>query len=308
MNDKTIYALGYFDGVHVGHQALLAACRSLAGRMGAEAGVLTFTQHPDALVCGAAPQLINTVQDRNRLLRQLHIGRITELAFDRALMHLPWQDFIALLCERYGAAGLVCGRDFRFGFRGEGDSEKLAAACAQRGMEAVVVPEQCLDGRVVSSTYIRTLLQQGDLAAANRFLGHPHILSGTVVSGRRLGRTIGIPTANLLRQPQTVQLPHGVYACRAYVGGQTYPAVTNIGTRPTVAGEGVTVEAWLLGFDGDLYGRELTLAFHKFLRPEQKFASLGQLRTEILKNADETVKYLENTENFPLLLEKDMIE
>ena len=129
---------------------------------------------------------------------------------------------------------------------------------------------------------------------ANAFLGHPHILSGTVVSGRKLGRTLGIPTANLALPEETVKLPFGVYACKAEVEGSTYLAVTNIGNRPTVGGHRVTVEPWLLDFEGDLYGKALTLSFYAFLRPEQKFPSLDALKEEIGKNALQTRKFFEN--------------
>ncbi len=290
MNGKTIYALGFFDGVHLGHQALLAACRGLADATGAEAGVVTFLDHPDAVVHGAAPALINTPADRNMLLRQYHMDTVLELPFDETLMHMPWQAFFRLLVQTHGAAGLVCGADFRFGDRGTGSAELLQAACGAEGIPCIVVPEQRLDGVTVSSTHIRGLLESGDLETANRFLGHPHMLTGTVTSGRKLGRTIGIPTANMQIPAEVVRLRHGVYACRAYADGTEYLAVTNIGSRPTVGGHEVRAESWLLDFDGDLYGEKLTLEFCCFLRPEQRFESLTQLQAEIRKNAEQTRK------------------
>ena len=154
------------------------------------------------------------------------------------------------------------------------------------------VVEQTSRGEKISSTRIRTLLEQGDLDGANRLLGHPHILSGKVIRGQQLGRTIGIPTANLQLPDELVKPAFGVYACRAWVNGNHYVAVTNIGTRPTVDGQGVTVEPWILDFDGDLYGKEITLEFHKFLRPEQKFADLDELKAQIQKDAAETYKLL----------------
>ena len=150
------------------------------------------------------------------------------------------------------------------------------------------MPAQLLGQTRISSTYIRELIRAGEMERAVEFLGHPHILTGTVVRGKQLGRTIGIPTANLLL-PEGVLCPRfGVYACRALVDGKTFPAVTNVGVRPTVSGEGITIEPWLLDFSGDLYGKTLTLEFHAFLRPERKFASLEKLQEEIRKNAAET--------------------
>lgn len=293
MKERTIYALGFFDGVHLGHQALLAACRALAKTTGAQKGVVTFADHPDALVSGKAPRLITSGADRKRLLQHFGMDTVVELPFDTAMMTMPWQDFFQLLREKYNAAGLVCGADFRFGSRGAGNAALLAEKCRVEGIPCEVVPQQLLDETVVSSTHIRGLLEAGNLEQANRFLGHPHILTGTVVTGRKLGRTMGTPTANLSVDPQ-LQLPgQGVYACRATVDGQTYPAVTNIGSRPTVGGHHVTVEPWLLDFTGDLYGKELTLTFYAYLRPEQKFPDLGALEAEIRKNAAETRKILE---------------
>ena len=285
---RTIYALGFFDGVHLGHQALLTAGKKLAEQTGCKAGVVTFSSHPDTLVLGKAPSLINTSADRLKLLQHFDMDTVVELPFDQTLMNMPWQDFLTLLQEKYNAAGFVCGHDFRFGNRGEGTAEILASACAERGLPCAVVPAQTLKDTLISSSHIRTLLVSGQMEEACRFLGHPHILSGEVVHGRQIGRTIGIPTANLLPPPETVALRHGVYACMAYVDGKAYPAVVNVGSRPTVEGKTVKAEAWLLDFDGDLYGKTLTLAFHTFLRPEQKFPSLEDLQAQIQKDATAT--------------------
>ena len=296
MTQKTIYALGFFDGVHLGHQALLTACRFLADQTGCAAGVITFTGHPDTLVLGKTPALINTPADREMLLKEMFfMDTVISLPFDKPLMEMPWQEFFRQLLNKYQAGGLVCGHDFRFGNRGQGTAALLEDACRQAGIPCVIVPEQKLDGVTISSTHIRTLLEAGDMEAACAFLGHPHILSGTVVSGRQIGRTLGIPTANLEVPEGLVALRHGVYACKATVDGNIYLAVTNVGNRPTVGGHHTTVEPWLLDFDGDLYGKPLTLAFHRFLRPEEKFDSLEDLKAEIEKNAAQVRKIFENT-------------
>ena len=292
MEEKQVLALGFFDGVHAGHGALLRECRSIADRLSCRAAALTFASHPDALVFGAAPALINTPEDRELLLRRLYgMDSVLTLPFDRAMMTMAWQDFFALLLHKYHAAGLICGHDFRFGDRGAGTAALLKEAAEKAGIPCTVIPEQKIRGITVSSTYIRTLLEAGNVEEAARFLGHPHIFSGTVVHGRQLGRTIGIPTANLTLPPELLRMRMGVYACLAHVNGTTVPAVTNIGTRPTVDGSHLTVEPWLLGLEEDLYGKSLTLEFHRFLRPEKKFDSLEDLRREIQKNAEETLKF-----------------
>ena len=255
--DKTIYALGFFDGVHLGHQALLAACKDLAAETGAKTGVVTFSAHPDTLVLGKTPPFINSPQDRKLLLQQLGgVEQVVTLPFDREMMNMPWQDFFQMLLTDYGAAGLVCGEDFTFGRRGEGNAALLREAAAKARIPCYVVRQRTYAGVVISSTHIRSLLEAGEMEKAVEFLGHPHVLTGQVISGQQLGRTLGIPTANLAL-PQGVICPRfGVYACKAKVQGQWYPAVTNVGCRPTVGGKTVTVEPWLLGFAGDIYRRK----------------------------------------------------
>ena len=292
MRKETIYALGFFDGVHLGHQALLRACCEMAEEGGFRAGVVTFTTHPDTLVLGTTPSLINTSRDRRRILKYYGVQRVVELNFDQALMTMPWQDFFTLLQEKYGAAGFVCGHDFRFGNKGEGTATHLKKLCEEKNMPCAVIPEQKIGEITVSSTHIRSLLENGEMAEAVRFLGHNHIISGEVVSGRKLGRMLGIPTANLVLPKEVVMPKQGVYAGKAEVNGKSYMAVTNIGSRPTVGGHHVTVEAWILDFEGEIYGENLTLSLCHFLREEKKFENTGALQAEIQKNALQTRKLL----------------
>ena len=292
MRNKTIFALGFFDGVHIGHAALLSTCRELAREEGWRAGVITFAAHPDTLVLGNTPALINTSEDRERLLRQgFGIDTVVTLPFDQEMRDRPWREFLELLRRDYDAGGFVCGEDFRFGARGEGSAGTMAVYCRMEGLPWAVVPERALDGIRISSTYIRRQIESGDMAAAVRFLGHPHILSGQVIHGRHLGSTLGIPTANLRLPPELAVPRFGVYMCRCIVEGTSYPAVTNVGVRPTVEGHSVTVEPWILDYEGDLYGRKILLEFYRFLRPEQKFPDLVSLKEEIIRNAGQTRDY-----------------
>jgi riboflavin kinase/FMN adenylyltransferase len=290
---NTIYALGFFDGIHLGHAALLSACHDLARSRGCSAGVVTFAAHPDTLVRGNTPRLINSPRDREWLLREkFQMEIVVTLPFDEAMRSMPWEHFLDMLRKHYDAAGFVCGEDFRFGHFGSGNAKLLQEYCNREKIPCTVVPDQILDGVRVSSTYIRQQLEDGDMATVVKFLGHPHVLSGTVVHGKALGRKLGVPTANL-KMPEGLAIPRfGVYACSCLIDGKHYPAVTNIGTRPTVEGSGITVEPWILDYSGDLYDREITLEFHYFLRPEQKFPSLEALKEEICRNAEETRLYL----------------
>lgn len=290
MTQKRIFALGFFDGVHLGHQALLKACVELAKRLCVETAAITFEQHPQSLFTADVPPLINTLADRRRLLLRCGMDHIHAFPVTMEVMSTAWRDFLDTLVE-YGAAGFVCGDDFRFGSRGEGNAEKLRQYCEARNLPCVIIPEQTVDDTRVSSTYIRRQIESGDMATAVRFLGHPHYLTGEVISGRHLGRKIGVPTANLTIPAGVVVPKFGVYVCRVEIDGAVYPAVANVGTRPTVGGHRMTVEPWILDFEGDLYGREITLEFHRFLRPERKFDSLEELRAEIRDNAEQTREF-----------------
>ena len=281
---KKIFALGFFDGVHLGHQALLSQCRRLAQEQDAQAAAITFDRHPRALFTPAPPQLINSHADRLALLNRFGMGSVHTFPVSEDVMSTNWAVFLENLLKA-GAVGFVCGDDFRFGHKGAGDHRRLVEFCKERNLPCVIVPEQLLDGVRISSTHIRSLIEAGQMEEAARFLGHLHSLSGLVVSGRQLGRTIGVPTANILIPDQVVVPKLGVYAAECLVDGACYKAVTNIGSRPTVGGHQVRAESWLLDFDGDLYGKHMTVLLHKFLRPEQKFDSLEELKAQIQLDA-----------------------
>ena len=293
--EKTVIALGFFDGVHRGHGALLRKAAERAGELNAAPAVFTFDRSPKEFVTGKPVLLINSNDDRRDIIRRVYgIQRVIFAPFDREMMTMPWQDFITeLLVKQYGAVHLVAGHDYRFGHKNEGTVERLRERCRELGLGCDIIPKVELEGITVSSTYIRTLLEQGDVERAALFLGHPHCLSQTVRHGQRLGRTIGIPTVNLAVPAHVLTPERGVYITRAFLpDGRSCPGVTNVGTRPTVTeGDTVSVETYLLGFDGDLYGQTVRLDFYKRLRGEVKFPSLEALRQEILRNVAETEAY-----------------
>lgn len=294
MTKKVIYALGFFDGVHLGHKALLDACRELAGNEKVKAGVLTFGGSPQSLM-KEGPGLITTLRERETLFRRMGMEEVLILPFNENLKKMPWQDFYRLLREEHNAAGFVCGEDFRFGRGGEGTAVSLRALCQKEGLPCRIVDKVKVEDQVVSSRQIRRLLEEGQMEKANALLGHPHLLIGAVVPGKQLGRTIGVPTANLSYGPERVKLPYGVYACRVSLGGKAYAAVTNIGIRPTVEGENVTAEPWILDFEGDLYGEKLQLELLSFLRPEKKFPDLPSLKAQIAADALRAREIFEKT-------------
>ena len=295
---ERVIALGFFDGVHLGHAALLRRTVEEAQKRGATPAVFTFDRPPKEVVTGVPCPLIASPEDRKGLLeREFGIKDVLMVPFDREMMTTPWDEFVTkILVERYHAVHLVAGHDHHFGHRNQGSPELLVEKCRELGLGCDIIPKVELDGITVSSTYIRSLVGMGQMARAERYLGHPHVLTQEVRHGRRIGHTIGVPTINLVVPPHVLVPSHGVYVTRVFLpDGESYPAVTNVGTRPTVNnGTDITVEPWLLGFDGNLYGARVRVEFHKRLRDEIRFDSLDALRDQIQKDAKATMEYFEN--------------
>ena len=272
-------ALGFFDGVHLGHGALLHRVGEVSAQKGLVPSAFTFDAHPSSRITGAVTPLLSSPADRADLMRRM-----------------DWRDFVTeYLVKEHGAAHVVAGHDFHFGYKGEGNPQRLQDLCRELGIGCDIIPKVELEGITVSSTYIRTLIAQGEMERAMEFLGHPHILTDRVGHGKRLGSTLGFPTVNL-HFPEGVLVPaHGVYVTRVrFQDGTSRPAVTNIGVRPTVDdGDRVNVEGYILDFSGDLYGQVIRMEFYKKLRGERKFPSLEALRDEIMKNAQETWDYFQ---------------
>lgn len=287
---KTVIALGFFDGVHRGHGALLRRTAELARERGAESAAFTFDRPPKEVVTGVPVLLINSADERQDMMRRLYgIERVIMAPFDRQMMTMHWRDFVTeLLVKQHGAVHLVAGHDYRFGYKNEGDIQKLQEICGELGIGCDIIPKVEVEGITVSSTYIRTLVERGDVERAALFLGHRHGMSQTVGHGFRIGRTIGIPTINLTVPDHVLTPGRGVYVTEVFLpDGRHFPGVTNVGVRPTVGDGGrVTVETFLLDFAGDLYGRQVRLEFCRRLRDEEKFPSLSDLQRQIQRDID----------------------
>lgn len=295
MTKQKVMALGFFDGIHVGHAALINKIKQRAEETGAEPAVLTFDVHPDNLVFKKTVPLINSAEDRENILsRCFGIDDVVVIHFSQRIMHMDWQDFIDELIDEMNLRWIVVGHDFCFGYKGLGTAEKLKAYCAERGVGCDIIPAVCRDGVVVSSTLIRQLIETGEMEKANEYLGHPHTLTDVIRTGYHLGTKMGTPTINM-SFPQGVIIPrHGVYAAKAYIDGQEYMSVTNVGIRPTVSDSGnVNVESFLLDFCGNLYGHRARIDFYKFLRPERKFDDVNELAAQIKSDAQTTREYFE---------------
>lgn len=272
---RPIVVLGNFDGVHRGHRALLRKAASLAAEDGASVLVWTFDSLP-------TPAITETAL-RRELLLAYGADDVLFDAFKNVKDLSPRQFVEQILRDKLGAEAAVCGYNYSFGRHGSGDAALLSALCAEYGIACHTVDRVTLDGEEISSTRIRELLAAGELDRATALLGHPYLFRGEVVPGQALGRTIGIPTVNFTVD-RTVCLPkRGVYASFCYLpDGRIVPAVTNVGYRPTVSEDEITViETHLLDFSGDLYGVSLPVGLLSYLREEKKFPSLDALREAI---------------------------
>ncbi len=294
MNERRVIALGFFDGVHIGHGALLKKTCERATELGAIPAAMSFDTHPDTLVFGTPTELLNTMDERKQLMQSLYgIEDVIFCHFDKAMMNMDWEAFVEdYLVRELHACHLVCGHDYHFGARGFGNAERLTEKCRALGLGCDVIGEVKLDGVTVSSTYLRRLLKEGRMEEAVRFLGHGHIISGIVQHGDSRGHTLGLPTANLALDASLLVPAFGVYGGWADAGELgRFPAAVNLGVHPTVHELPRPVaEASLLGFDGDLYGRFLRLELLFQVRPEQRFSSLPELTAQIARD-QQTVLY-----------------
>lgn len=291
---KRAMALGFFDGVHIGHAALLDKTKQRAAEIDAMPSVLTFDVHPDTLVFNAEVPLINSAIGRKDIInRCFGIDNVVFIHFNQKVMHMDWREFIDELINELDIAWLVVGHDFCFGYKGLGTAPRLKEYCAEKGIGCDIIEPVCRDGIVVSSTEIRKLIQNGEIEKANEYLGHPHMLSDTVRSGYHLGTKMGTPTINM-KIPEGVIIPrHGVYAAKVILDdGSEHISVTNVGVRPTVSDAGaVSVESFILDFDGNLYDKQARVEFFSFLRDERKFDDISSLGEQIKCDAEEARAY-----------------
>ncbi|MBR7189708.1 MAG: bifunctional riboflavin kinase/FAD synthetase [Oscillospiraceae bacterium] len=290
-----VLALGFFDGVHRGHAALLRQAVLVSEREGIPSAVMTFDTHPDTLVRGEPVELINSAPDRAWLIRHyFHIDRVEFFRFTEDTMRTPWRTFLDSIRSELGAVHFVVGYDFRFGWRGEGTAALLRDYCRENALGCDIIDPVVLDGITVSSTYIRGLLKAGNMREAERFMGHPHILSDMVRHGRALGRKLGAPTVNMRFAPGVLIPRYGVYATKAHLREGVFAAVTNIGVRPTVSSDNtVSVESHLLDYSGNLYGRPVLLEFVEHIRDEIAFSSVDELSAQISADTERARSILE---------------
>ena len=277
-----VLVLGMFDGVHRGHQQLLMTGNALAEAEGITLRVCTFSPHPLAVLCpDKAPKMLTTLPERARFMLGYGVDSLCVFSFTRAMADEAPEDFVRRMVRTFQPRHVVVGFNNTFGQGGRGDGALLTAMGRELGFSTHIVPAVELDGAPVSSTRIRGLLAQGDIHGATRLLGHAYTLSGRVMDGKHIGRTMGYPTANV-DVPQRKVLPaFGVYACYLTVEGHAYPAVVNVGRHPTLPEGAVTVEAHVLDACLMLYGKKVRLDFLNFQRSERKFDGVDALKAQI---------------------------
>lgn len=288
-NRQLAVAVGTFDGVHLGHQSLLACLKNAAAKRGLEAAVVTFGCHPLAILSpGREPASLSTPRLKERLLRQCGVSEVVTLDFDAGLASLTASRFLEMLASKYGVCHLVLGFNTSMGSDRVSRIDDFRRIASALDMSVEVAPEL---GHGISSSAIRRAIAAGDVAKAADMLGRPYRLEGRVVHGRQLGRKLGWPTANMEPEPSSQTMPgRGVYACRAQIDGdgRCYPAMVNVGKRPTVDGAEamISVEAHILDLDADLYGRRMTLDFIRRLRDERRFDNVGLLAAQLSADAE----------------------
>jgi len=288
MEGPLCLALGVFDGVHVGHRAVIGRAVRAADDCGGKAAVVTFEPHPIRVLAPerAPRRLLASVEHKQAIVAEMGVELLVVIAFTRGFAVVGADEFVEQLVA--AAAGLrlmAVGEDWRFGRGRAGDTGLLRRAGEKHGFEVVAVPPVMMDGERVSSTRIRQAIRDGNMDGAARLLGRRYAVAGRVIEGRKLGRTIGFPTVNLAVADEQMP-PDGVWSVRVRVDGAEFAGVANLGRQPTVDGNERKLEAHLLDFTGDLYGRWIEVEFGRFLREEKKFASIGELAAQIAADVE----------------------
>ena len=296
MRNEYCATIGFFDGVHRGHQFMIDSLTTMAHTQGRQSLVITFDRHPRQVVhADYVPQLITTTDEKQQLLDTTAADRIEVLHFDAQMAQLSAYEFMRqVLHEKYGVAMLLTGYDNRFGHnRAEGFADYVRYG-EEMGMKVLQNTPIDIDGLRVSSSLIRRLIVEGNITEANNCMGHPYSITGSVAHGFQEGRRIGFPTANIVPESAEKLVPgNGVYATRVSVeGGEWMPAMLNIGTNPTFQRQQTTIEAHIIGFEGDIYGRKVRVEFSRKLRDEQRFESVEALQKQLEADKKEVEKVL----------------
>lgn len=289
----TVCALGCFDGVHIGHASIISKAREIANLNSAACAVWSFAEPPKNYFGNEETPLLTTHGEKQKIMRRLGVDVFVSIPFDKSIASMSAESFFhSVLLGSMNAQHIVCGFNYRFGKGGAGDCTLLAELCKKNGIGLSVIPPISINGTTVSSTEIRNALYTGDTNTAKIYLGRPFSLRAKIISGQHLGRTLGFPTVNQSFPERKLVPKNGVYVSRVTFGNRARYGITNIGVRPTVDGKTLCAETNLFDFDGDLYGKTVTVEFLEFLRPEQKFASVEELSAQIRSDMSKAKEYI----------------
>lgn len=294
IEEKAAVAIGKFDGFHRGHQKLLQEMQKQKEK-GLATVVFTFVPSPAAFFNqGSEPiRELNTIEEKRRIFEQANIDYLIEYPFYQEIADMLPEVYIEkVLVEQMHAVCIVAGEDVSFGRKGAGDCKLLKAKAKEYGYEVLLIDKVQYEGREVSSTYVREEVKKGNMELVTALLGQPYHVGGMIVHGRQLGRTIGMPTVNLLPPQQKLLPPRGVYYSYTYLKGEKYPSITNIGVKPTVDDKSVMgVETYIYDFDGDVYGEEIEVYLLGFKRPEMRFDGVDALKAQMEADIAEGRKF-----------------
>lgn len=282
--EESAITLGKFDGIHKGHQKLMKMILAKKDQ-GLKSVVFTFGQMPGTVFYGKGRTIL-TRAERQSHLETMGIDYMVECPFVPQIIQMEPEKFIEeILVDQLHVKYIAVGPDFRFGHNRKGNCSLLKKLSSVYGYEVEIFEKECLDDKVISSTYVRHMLEIGEMEMVQKLLGYPYYVSGTVVHGHAIGRTIGIPTINLIPDDEKMLPPNGVYLTKTIFDHNEYFGITNIGVKPTISGEEAKgIETHLFDFDGDLYGRELVVQFYAFERPERRFETLEDLQTQLARD------------------------
>ncbi len=293
----TAVALGNFDGVHKGHQALISACVKKAKAEGLTSVVFTFLNHPNNVIAGKPiVKSIMSVYEKTVAIEALGIDILVTAYFTPEVMKMMPDDFVkTLLVDTLDIKEAFCGFNYSYGFKALGSPETLDLSGARHGFGVNILPEVEIDGKTVSSTLLREQIDNGDMEGYELFTGRRYTISGRVMEGRHLGRRIGFPTVNLNLSDEMALPANGVYITQTYVDDRLYPSITNIGKKPTIGSFDKNAETHLFGFEDVIYGKSIRVVFIKMMRPEYKFESIDSLQEEIRRNCITAKEYHERS-------------
>ncbi len=293
----TVVTLGTFDGVHVGHSKIISLLRESAEALGCESLLLTFFPHPRMVLQDySGIKLLNTITEKASLLEKAGLDNLVIHPFDREFSRLTAEEFVkTVLVDHFNVRKIIIGHDHRFGRNRTADINDLKAFGLTYGFEVEELPSQQIDAISVSSTKIRNALTEGDIALANKYLGYEYFMTGTVVKGKQLGRTIGFPTANIEIEEDYKLIPkQGIYVVCSQFGHTPVFGMMSIGTNPTVNGEHQTIEVYYFDFHEDLYGAVISVSFLSYIRDEKKFGSLEELKAALHADQKFSSNFLKN--------------